>query len=367
MGDEQAGAVDQLRERMKELAALHALAKLMCQPFSTCEELFRQIAALVPPSMLHAEDCTARLCHGEIEVCAPPDAGKPVSTLQRAFETSDGTRGVIEIGYLHEHEAHVEGPFLAEERALVDSIAELVCVAIDRRIMEGAVHKAARLEAMGALAASVAHDFNNLLGSIQANASFLVDELKKKTDSDTYGAAEDILAASERGAELAKQLVTLGRKPPPRGHSIDVNATIEKLVPLLRPLLGDKVQLEIDLTSGIGRVDLEASELDRVLMNLVVNARDAMPSGGTVRVRTHTVNRNGGPFARISVSDDGAGIERTLLPRIFEPYFTTKPEGRGTGLGLAVVWRVVSEAGGQVEVESEPGKGATFQVDIPRI
>lgn len=365
MGDTDSDGVDQLRERVKELGALHAIARLLCEPFSTCEELFLGVAKLIPPSMLHADDCVGRLRHGEVDVRAPGDAGEPVATLTAAFETSDGTRGAVEIGYLHEHSRHVEGPFLAEERALVNSIAELVRVAIDRRIMESALQKAARFEAMGALAASVAHDFNNLLGSIQANASFLVGELEEGSES--YGAAEDIVAASQRGAELAKQLVALGRKPVPRGHSIDVNATIEKLLPLLRPMLGDRISLESDLAGGPGEVDLDPSELDRVIVNLVVNARDAMPDGGSVRVKTSTIRRNGRPFTRISVSDTGTGIELTLLPRIFEPYFTTKPEGRGTGLGLAVVWRVVSECGGQVQVESEPGKGATFEIDLPRI
>jgi signal transduction histidine kinase len=359
--------VDQLGERVKELRALHALARLLCEPFSTCNELFDQIAALVPPAMLHVDDCVVRLRHGEIEVAAGAnrEGVSPRATLKADFRTSDGTTGVVEVGYLDEHAPQVEGPFLAEERALIDSIAELVRVAIDRRILDGALQRAARLEAMGALAASVAHDFNNLLASIRANGEVLTEELP--LESDLRGPAGDIVAASERGAALAKQLVDLGRKRTDGGHLVDLNSAVEKIVPIVEPLLGAAVRLHVELSSGVGRVDCDPTELDRVIMNLVVNARDAMPTGGTIRTRTSVVMRNGRPFGRLSVCDEGVGVPRALLPRIFEPYFTTKAEGEGTGLGLALVWRVVNEAAGQVEVESEPGKGAAFHVDLPRV
>jgi signal transduction histidine kinase len=359
--------VDQLGERVKELRALHSLARLLCEPFSTCNELFTEIAALLPPAMLHVDDCVVRLRHGEIEVTAGAvrAGAAPRATLAADFQTSDGTTGVIEVGYLDEHAPQVEGPFLAEERALVASVSELVRAAIDRRILDGALHRAARLEAMSALAASVAHDFNNLLASIRANGEVLVEQLPEA--SDLRGAAADIVAASQRGATLAKQLVEMGRKKTRGAHFVELNTAVEKMMPIVEPLLGERVRLHVDLASGVGRVDCDPTELDRVIMNLVVNARDAMPAGGTIRVRTSVVMRNGRPFGRLSVCDDGVGVPRALLPRIFEPYFTTKAEGEGTGLGLALVWRVVNDAAGQVEVESEPGKGAAFHVDLPRV
>lgn len=362
---EEGGAVDPLRERTKELAAMHAIARLLYEEFPSCDALFSAVVRHLPPAMVHADDCVARLSHGDIVVRAPEIDGTPVATLVASFETSNGKNGVIEIGYLHEHGAQVEGPFLAEERALVDSIAELVRVAIDRRILEGALLKAARQEAMSTLASSVAHDFNNLLGSIHANAAFLATELSSSKDPDIVSASQDIVAASERGAALASRLVSLNRKAPRSGFVTDVNATIEKLVPLLRPLLADDVHLVLDLGASLS-VDIDPSELDRVVMNLVVNARDAMPNGGDVRVKTLGMQRGDRAFVRIAVADEGTGIERALLPRLFEPYFTTKPAGRGTGLGLAVVWAVVTEHGGHVAVTSEPGKGTTFHVDLPR-
>jgi signal transduction histidine kinase len=316
--------------------------------------------------MLHVDDCVVRLSHGEIEVAAGA-VGKgdsPRAVLAAGFQTSDGTTGVIEVGYLDEHAPQVEGPFLAEERTLIDSIAELVRVAIDRRILDGALQRAARLEAMSALAASVAHDFNNLLASIRANGEVLTEELPM--ESDLRAPAGDIVAASMRGAALAKQLVDMGRKKAGCAYLVDLNSAVEKIIPIVEPLL-DGVRLHVELAAGVGRVDCDPTELDRVVMNLLVNARDAMPAGGTIRVRTSVVMRNGRPFGRLSVCDEGLGVPRALLPRIFEPYFTTKAEGEGSGLGLALVWRVVNEAAGQVEVESEPGKGAAFHVDLPRV
>jgi two-component system cell cycle sensor histidine kinase/response regulator CckA len=226
------------------------------------------------------------------------------------------------------------------------------------RTAEQRLVEASRLGAVGLAASGLAHDFNNLLTVVVAGAADLaVDEDPGRRD-----VAESVLAAGERGAALTRQLLALAR--PVRNESQPATSLPERIreaAPLLRRLCGADVRLELEPDGEGLRVPLGPSTVEQLLVNLVINARDAMPRGGTVTVRTRRVPEG----AELVVSDTGSGIPSEILPRVFEPFFTTKGEGRGTGLGLVVVKDAVARAGGQVEVTSTVGRGTEFRLVLP--
>ncbi len=229
----------------------------------------------------------------------------------------------------------------------------------------------ARLIALGRLAGGVVHDFNNLLLVMTGHV-----ELARRLLGEGHpGAARlvPVLHAAERAAALTRQLLALGRASPGAARFADVGAVLAQLDPMLRRLLGAYVRLEVRAGRGLGPVRADPSQVEQLLLNLVLNARDAMPKGGRLTIETQDVEVAGGtkPIAPpgrhvlIAVSDEGVGMDAATRARIFEPFFTTKPAGEGSGLGLATVQQVVERAGGTVVVDSEPGLGTTFRVYLP--
>jgi two-component system, cell cycle sensor histidine kinase and response regulator CckA len=215
------------------------------------------------------------------------------------------------------------------------------------------------LEAIGRLAGGVAHDFNNLLTVIRGNAELLAPSV-------TGAGAElldDLILASDRATALVRQLLMFSRRQPARVEVLDLNEVVTALAGLLRRVLGERVTVAVCLASAPVTVRADRSHLEQVLMNLAVNARDAMPEGGTLTVRTEA--GEAGRFVRLVVADTGTGMTEEVKARIFEPFFTTKGPDKGTGLGLATVFGIVQQAGGHIEVESAPGAGTTFRVDLP--
>ena len=215
-------------------------------------------------------------------------------------------------------------------------------------------------EAIGRLASGVAHDFNNVLTAILGLSDLIVNE--PSAGSAAVRDAREIRLAGERATALTRQLLSLGRARGDRETVVDPGDVVQAMTAFLRRILPENVRLETRTAAGLGGVRADIGRLEQVLMNLAVNARDAMPDGGTIVVETAPA----GPDAVLSVTDDGAGIPADVLPRVFEPFFTTKGEGKGTGLGLATVREIVERAGGRVEVESVAGKGTTFRVLLPR-
>ena len=243
-----------------------------------------------------------------------------------------------------------------------------------RRELEARLQQAQRMEAVGRLAAGIAHDFNNLLTIIQSCASLLAQELPPATQLRTD--AEEILTASRRASELTQQLLAFSRRQILQPQRLNVNQQISAFANTLRRVVGGHITVETVLAADAGPVFADAGQLERVLMNLGVNARDAMPNGGTLRVRTDNVALDyaaaekvgvaPGAYVRVVVEDTGTGIEPAVLPKIFEPFVTTKPPGFGTGLGLATVYGIVEQTGGAIRVDSVPGKGSRFSVFLPR-
>jgi PAS domain S-box-containing protein len=245
----------------------------------------------------------------------------------------------------------------------------------ERRRAEEALLQAQKMEAIGRLAGGIAHDFNNLLAAIRGNAELLLNELE--SDPTLAADVEEILHASDRAATMTRQLLAFSRKHDLAPVKLDVNKLAEGVARLSRRLIGPEVTLEIAAAPDLQAVMADASQLEQLLLNLILNARDAMPDGGKVVVRT--ANRRlpdgtpesaradvpAGEYVLMQVSDTGIGMDHATQARIFEPFFTTKEPGRGTGLGLSTVYGIVRQMGGAVTVLSERNAGATFSVYLP--
>jgi PAS domain S-box-containing protein len=242
--------------------------------------------------------------------------------------------------------------------------------------MEDQLRQAQKMEGIGRLAGGVAHDFNNLL-TVIAGYSGLLEE-KLDDDDPLLDYAQQISRASEHAASLTRQLLTFSRKQIVKPKLIDLNALVGGMKQMLQRLVGEDVEVIAELAPGLGQVRADADQMSQVLINLVANARDAMPGGGRLWVRTANVepgehpaaeNRDAVPAVAVllAVSDTGVGMSYETRQNIFEPFFTTKERGRGTGLGLSTVYGIVKQSGGHIDVRSEPGNGATFSIYLPRI
>jgi PAS domain S-box-containing protein len=231
-----------------------------------------------------------------------------------------------------------------------------------------------KLEAVGLLASGMAHDFNNLLNVIMGYAELLARSLPA---ADTRRARiERILQAAGRAGVLTHGLLAVGRKPMQQARAVNVNGMIQETEWLIRRLVGEDVDLELHLGSDVGHVKIDPGQLEQMLLNLAINARQAMPRGGSLSVATDRASApsadgpwepGGGTHVRLTVSDTGVGMDAETQARIFEPFFTTRALEDGTGLGLASVAGIVHQSGGVIEVESEPGRGSAFRIYLPRL
>ena len=245
----------------------------------------------------------------------------------------------------------------------------------DRAAVEGQLRQAQKMGAIGQLAGSVAHDFNNLL-----TAMMTATQLAEESVGPDHVAREDlavIARAARRAAELTGQLLAVSRKRAPKPEVLDLNALIVEPVQLLRRLVGQRVHLRLATAPLVWPVRADAAQVEQVLLNLVVNARDAMPQGGTLTIRTgnrvvcdpppaRLPGLAAGEYATLAVHDTGTGMDDATLSRVFEPFFTTKPPGRGTGLGLSTVYGIAKQWGGYVYGESVVGRGSAFSMLLPR-
>jgi signal transduction histidine kinase len=485
-----------LDERMKELKALHATAALLQDDELPVEELLARVAALVPPAFLHSADAAARVVHGRTMRGSPGFAETPWM-LRSPFRTGDGQEGRIEVAYLREHATEAEGPFLAEERVLLDTIAEMVRVSLDhgrigrhlrslvdtgtvrlfvldlatqrlyfpglrevapggdfgtltrtreeahesvhpedrdatRRAVDEAVastggpghfsveyrvtlkgpryewrrltghvvrdeagipmrvigistdiseqrslqerlRQAGKMEALGRLAGGVAHDFNNILVAILGYSQLAQARLRE--DDPVLRHLREIEKAGNTAAALVKQILAFSRRQELKPRVVDLRAVVADTGALLGTLVGRGVGIEHDFAAEAPQAMVDPAQVQQVILNLAVNARDAMPRGGTLTLRVKGTRcgapqpdgRLGPPrlWCVLEAEDTGTGMPPEVRERIFEPFFTTKAEGKGTGLGLATVHGIVTQSGGFLEVESEVGRGTLFRVHFP--
>jgi two-component system, cell cycle sensor histidine kinase and response regulator CckA len=246
----------------------------------------------------------------------------------------------------------------------------------ERKQLEEQLYLSQKLEAIGRLSGGVAHDFNNLLGVIIGYS----EALQKQMDADHpfREAVDEIQKAGKRAAALTQQLLAFSRKQVLEPKVIDLNIIVSDVEKMLHRLIGEDIELEIVLGESLGMVKADRGQIDQVILNLAVNARDAMPKGGKLVIETRNadltaadVNRYRyvipGPYVVLKVTDTGCGMDAELQSHIFEPFFTTKDKGKGTGLGLATVYGVIKQSGGYIWVESQVGKGTTFSVYLPRV
>jgi PAS domain S-box-containing protein len=245
----------------------------------------------------------------------------------------------------------------------------------ERRSLEEQLRQSQKMEAVGLLAGGISHDFNNLLGVILGNAELL---LETKQSEKQQRHAEQIKKATARAAQLTRQLLAFSRKQVLYPTVLNLNTVVADMGKLLQRLIGEDIQIVTESQAGLGSIRADRGQVEQILMNLATNARDAMPSGGTLSIRTENAQLGDedvarypyvkpGRFVHMAVSDTGIGMTPEVRSRAFEPFFTTKEKGRGTGLGLATVYGIVKQSGGYIWVSSTPGAGTTFNVYLPKV
>jgi signal transduction histidine kinase/CheY-like chemotaxis protein len=233
----------------------------------------------------------------------------------------------------------------------------------ERKQLQAQFVQAQKMETVGRLAGGVAHDFNNLLTVINGYAEFALSDIPP--EDPLHEMVQEIYDAGQRASGLTRQLLAFSRRQVVQPVSLDLNVVAEQMHKMLERLIGEDVRLTFDLDPGLGRVRADAGQFEQVIMNLAVNSRDAMPQGGTLVVMTRNLDE--AHEIMLSVSDTGCGMDEATQQRLFEPFFTTKKAGQGTGLGLATVYGIVTQAGGRIEVSSAVGRGSTFRVYLPRL
>src|SRR5271167_3742735 len=321
----------------------------------TAEEVIgRSIAILAPPER-----------GDEIpQILETVRGGKSVEHIESVRLTKDGRRLNVSI---------TVSPIRDAEGKIVGASTIARYITAQKRA-EDQLRQSQKMEAVGRLAGGIAHDFNNILGIITACTELLQGRIKPGSVPPEY--LDNIREAAKRGATLTRQLLVFSRRQSTQTEMLDVNERLRELSKLLRPLMGDDVEVSLQARSTSAIVELDPSHLDQVVVNLAVNARDAMPNGGKLIVETAAVDfdeafarqhppMSAGSYVMLAISDKGCGMDQATLTRIFEPFFTTKELGKGTGLGLATVYGIVQQSRGYIFVYSEPGHGTTFKIYLP--
>jgi len=303
------------------------------------------------------------------------ESGEPVFDVRHAIEWPDGQRKLLSINGAPIKD---EGGGLRQLVFAVTDITELVTSEQALRDSQEQFLRAQRLESIGRLAGGLAHDFNNLLTAIIGSADLALAGLAEASEEKEL--VSQIRDAGERGAKLTKQLLAFASRQVVHPQVVDLNERIRRSEELLRRLIGEHIDLSVDLAEGLWPVEVDPGRFEQVLVNLVVNARDAMPDGGHLSVATANESLANPPgmiaaesaesaesaeWVAISVEDSGTGMDEETAGQVFEPFFTTKEASEGTGLGLSTCFGIVRQAGGFLEVESHPGRGTVFRVLLP--
>lgn len=355
-----------LRERVKELSCLYDIARISAQSDLTLDEILQRTAEILPQGWQYPEVTHGRIIYDEHSYST--------SDFQDEWQRQIGDilvkgekRGVIEVAYSMEMPELDEGPFLEEERNLLDAISKQVARIIERRIAETDRHKlqdqlrhADRLATIGQLAAGVAHEFNEPLGNILGFAQLILKH--EGLHDDVKSDIDKIITASLHAREIVKKLMLFARQLPTDKSRIDLNQVIEEGLFFLEARCSKSgIDLVRSLDPDLPEVTANRAQMQQVLVNLIVNAIQAMPDGGKISIITKAT----GDDISIVVKDTGIGMSDDVKRQLFIPFFTTKDIDEGTGLGLPVVHGIVTSHGGSIKVSSKVGKGSSFEIRIP--
>ncbi|HKI73412.1 MAG TPA: ATP-binding protein, partial [Pseudomonadales bacterium] len=333
-------------------------------------ELLESQYGLPPGTFERTEEAFFRLVH-------PDDRDQLMETIRHAMNAGTGFseqhRSVWPDGTVRWLTG--AGRFIVDEQGTLVRGVGITLDITDQRELELQYSQAQKMEAVGQLAGGIAHDFNNLLTLILGYCEILLED--RGPEGPDWTEISEIRAAGLRAAALTGQLLAFSRKQIIAPAQLDLNVIVEEMRDMLSRLIAENIEIVVDLAPNLGAVLADRGQIEQVIMNLAVNARDAMPEGGKLLIETRNtdlddqyarehVNVSAGHYVELAVSDTGTGIPPEIKDKLFEPFFTTKEEGKGTGLGLATVHGIVLRAGGDIEVDSELGQGTSFRVHLPR-
>ena len=371
-----------LAERVKELTLLHRTARLLQADHAFDAALLGELVTLIPGGWQYPEVCEARIAWGDLE--ARTSGWRETPWMQSVSFAAGARRGEIQVAYLIEKPAEAEGPFLAEEGALLQSLADMLRAHVERHLTQTAMReseerlwRAQRIQSLGTLAGGIAHDFNNVLTAVAGNALLAAEVLSEGHPAHRH--LERIRQASARATDLVRRILTFSRDQEPQRRVLRLQDVVDEVLKLLASTLPATIQIQPRFTADVPSVLADATQVHQVVMNLGTNAAHAMGDGGLLEIDLAAVQLDAsaasavspdlaaGRYVRLDVRDSGCGMDRETLQRIFEPFFTTKPVGQGTGLGLSVVHGIMKSHKGAVTVESEPGRGTTFMLYFPAV
>jgi two-component system NtrC family sensor kinase len=356
----------ELQERVKELTCLFSIAKVVELPNISLQSILKEIVKLLPPAWLYPEIASARISL-DGDSYTTPDFQSTEMKQSADIVVSGIKRGIVELIYSEERPELDEGPFLKEERSLIDTLAREIALIVERKQTEEDKAKlqeqlrhADRLATIGQLSAGVAHELNEPIGSILGFAQ-LVQKDPEISDQAKID-IEKIMKASLHAREVIKKLMLFSRQMPPQKIRVNLNQIIQDGLYFLESRCAKEgIEVVRHLSPSLPDVTADPSQMTQVLVNTVVNAIQAMPTGGRLTIKTLASEK----LVMLEVGDTGAGMDKNVKRQIFQPFFTTKDVGMGTGLGLSVVYGIITSHGGSIDVDSKVGQGTKIKIKLP--
>lgn len=362
-----------LAERLKELRLLYNVTTIASKSDTTIEDMLGEIVNRMPEGWLYPDATEARI-EFEDKTFATPNFQETRWHQSTPITRSDKNVGTVSVALSKEKPDRDIGPFLFEEKELLEAVAAVVSEALQRENLRNQYLQAQKLESVGRLAGGVAHDFNNVLSVILGYTELLMTSLDPSDK--TYNELREISLAAKHAAGLTKQLLAFSRQEVIHPVSLDLNETIGSTFKMLNRLLTEDISLNWNPHPDPCTVQMDPNQVQQILANLVVNARDAIEGTGEIIIETSIVSLDEGSFGDdqdcsegqyilLAVTDTGAGMDEETKSHVFEPFYTTKKEGEGTGLGLATVYGIIKQNEGLLNVYSEPGEGTCFRIYLP--